>query len=794
MWGRMFWRLALAALVVALGCPSCDSKAKLQPVQVEKAEVALSYLKDVAPIFDSRCALCHSCYDAPCQLKLNSYEGTSRGASKIQVYDNRLNAIPPTRLFLDASSTEEWRKKGFYSVTSNTAASGGKQLNDSTLLELLNLKRKNPEVKGEFFAEPGKYTCAASPGELASFMANHPERGMPFGFPGLSESELQTIGAWLEGGAKGPTAAEQAALATPSPKDQARIAEIESFLNQRDAKHVMTARYLFEHLFLAHINFSKDSREFYELVRSRTPSPEPLDIINTAVPYDDPGVKKFYYRFRKIVSTIVHKTHIVFTLDEKKFKRIQQLFIEPPWVQEPHVMTYASAMSANPFAVYEQIPPKSRYEFFLDNSNYMLMTFIRGPVCKGNIALDVIQDQFWVMFVDPQYDLSVVDPHFLSSQIENLRMPIVRGVDPSLDKLVEYPYDKLAVAYYEARQKFYANHYKNGLGYEALWPGYQPDDAPLQTVYRHFNSATVRKGVLGDLPRTLWVIDYPIFERIYYDLVAGFDVYSDVTSQINIRRYMDWLRIEGETNFLSFMPKADRKSMFSSWYGVKDGIEIAKWMPTPMPTGIQFKSSDPKREMLTHVVENVVLPSTNIHFDPINYFKAGQKPPPMPKTFTTEADFIQGVRSMQKPGLKFLEVVDGGNANLAFIRVRMPDKESAVFTFVVNRWHTNVAFMFFEKGRLVPSKDTFDVIPGFLGSYPDFIFDVKLEDVPDFFQLLASFQRSKPDVERLLKYGVARSDPEFWKHYDWLQAQFLKHEPVLGGLFDLTEYYYKSFR
>ena len=31
------------------------------------------------------------------------------------------------------------------------------------------------------------------------------------------------------------------------------------------------------------------------------------------------------------------------------------------------------------------------------------MTFIRGPVCKGQVALNVIQDHFWALFLDPDY-------------------------------------------------------------------------------------------------------------------------------------------------------------------------------------------------------------------------------------------------------------------------------------------------------------------------------------------------------------------------------------------------------
>ena len=79
-------------------------------------------------------------------------------------------------------------------------------------------------------------------------------------------------------------------------------------------------------------------------------------------------------------------------------------------------MTYDSKISANPFLSFAQIPPRSRYQFLLDNVHYILMTFIRRPVCRGQIALNVINDHFWLMFKDPDYDLTVQRPELLINQ------------------------------------------------------------------------------------------------------------------------------------------------------------------------------------------------------------------------------------------------------------------------------------------------------------------------------------------------------------------------------------------
>ena len=422
------------------------------------------------------------------------------------------------------------------------------------MIQLLSHKMKNPKVTGEYRPETDELTCAENQEELSGYLEKHPNRGMPYGFPPLKEEEFEIIAGWLAQGAKGPTAAQQAELTTPKPSDMQAIDKWEAFLNQEDAKHAMTARYLYEHLFLAHLKFGTPTNEFYELVRSRTAPGQPIDLIATVRPYDDPGVERIYYRFRKIHSTIVQKTHMVFDMSDAQMERIKALFIQPEWMQPPHVVGYKPSLSANPFIAFEQIPPRSRYQFLLDNVSYIIMTFIRGPVCKGQIALNVIDDHFWVLFMDPDHDLSVLYPGFLRMHADLLRMPIEQGSDLRVFSVITNEHKKAASEFYKARQDYYAALYYYGLGYEAIWKGNRATDAPVMTVYRHFDSGSSHRGVLGNLPKTLWVIDYPLLERIYYALVAGFDVYGTMGHQLAVRLYMDELRQEGESYFLDFLP------------------------------------------------------------------------------------------------------------------------------------------------------------------------------------------------------------------------------------------------
>ena len=122
-----------------------------------------------------------------------------------------------------------------------------------------------------------------------------------------------------------------------------------------------------------------------------------------------------------------------------------------------------------------------------------------------------------------------------------------------------FHYKELAYRYVKVRQDFYNRTYGvNGPAMKAIWAGNSAADSPALTVFRHFNSASVHRGLLGDLPRTAWVMDFPLLERIYYALVAGFDVYGSMGHQLGVRLYMDNLRQEGETYFLDFLPERMR--------------------------------------------------------------------------------------------------------------------------------------------------------------------------------------------------------------------------------------------
>jgi len=780
-------RFALLSISLFLLLFTACSAPIPQPVAVTPAKKEISYLKEVKPILNKRCVVCHSCYNSPCQAKFSSFEGIDRGASKLAVYNaTRINAVDPTRLFIDARTTQQWRQKGFFSLTHSKE--NNETHNDSIMMHLLYDKKMHPEIIGDYEPERDELSCPRNKEELAEYLDDKPNHGMPYGFPKIKDSEYTTLAQWLQQGAKGPSSSEQKAMQTPSKNASLEIQKWEKFFNDPDIKHKVTARYLYEHLYLAHLYFPAAKGEFYELIRSYSPPGKKPEVIPALRPFDDPEVENFYYRFRKIHSTIVHKTHMVFKLDDTVLRRYNELFIKPKWREKPYCITYDTKVSANPFIAFKQIPARSRYQFLLDNAHYIIMTFIRGPVCRGQMALNVIHDHFWVMFQDPSYDLAITHPEFIDAQSDNLSLPIER-VDAKLTRTFSDLYIDKYKQYFIAKKRFEGFLYPQGFPLKAIWPGRVASDTPMLTIYRHFDSASVHKGILGEEPRTMWVIDYAQFERIYYTLVAGYDVFGNVSHQTNIRRYMDFLRIEGELNFLDYMPKERRLSMLHSWYLNDDDIDDYKYNEINLiGTAIKYKTAYPKYEFVDSLLKKRLLKSTDIHFDSMNFKDPRQKNPTMPKEYKTVEDYMQAARAITLPGSGFISYMTDRGANNIFLRIDMPDGTYVTRNLIINRWHDNVDSLFDEEDRLNPQKDTMDILDKNIGSYPNVFLIVKFKDLKNFLKLMKNTTGSDEDIAEMKKYFVSRSDKRFWKIYDWFQEHLNKEEPVRAGLYDLNRY------
>ncbi|MCC2636776.1 MAG: Fatty acid cis/trans isomerase [Moraxellaceae bacterium] len=767
---RRSFLLNLACLLLLAGPGKADEP---------RSGPAPSYRATIQPLLNSKCVACHACFDAPCQLNLGSADGVQRGATKLKVYDSsRTKRQPSTRLFLDAGTTAEWRQKGFASVLQGGAS-------ESLMGQMLALGRQqgfapNSRLPAEVpIGINASYQCSQDSTAARELARRHPRRGMPLGVTGLTTAEYAALTGWLAAGAPVDAEAVQA-----SAEEAKQVADWEALLNPADARGQLVARWLYEHLFLAHLYFREAAGDhFFELVRSRTPPGQPIALIATAQPNEDPGKGPLYYRLRPLQGAIVHKTHITVALDAGKLARLRRDFLGGDWTVSA-LPGYDEAARANPFATFAALPARARYRFMLENAEYFVRTFIRGPVCRGSIATDVIHDHFWVFFQAPESDLYVTSAAHRSRSTPLLALPGQKsGMGDLLRQWTEHA--RLRNRYSEARAEDYVRARPDGPTLADIWNGDGHNRDALLTIVRHHDSASVTRGLYGEVPQTLWWLDFPLFEQAYYSLVANFNVFDTVSHQGQTRLFFDLIRHGAENNFLRLLPPAARQPLVDDWYQSSGRLKVWLYYPpldTRHPTGIEFRNPDARQEFTSLLMGKLSAVNTP---DPINQcsdracFRA--QAPLYLHMVDHALSRLTGRPASELPAATLLP-------EATLLRIYTADGRRDIYTLLRNRAHSNVAWMGGESLRLQPAKDRLMVYPGLLTSYPNFAFDVPVEAVPEFSDALLAV-RNATDLDKVVRqWGVRRTHPRFWEIFGDFTAWQREQDPREAGILDLNRW------
>jgi hypothetical protein len=771
--------LALIVTCVA-GCATLTQDALNQrygsadPTRFDRLPVAaaggVSYRDDVRPILANRCVVCHGCYDAPCQLKLGAWEGIARGTSKAPVYDSsRLSEAPPTRLFVDAQLPSQWRGRGFDAVLNERSPSPENNLAASVLYRSLALKQAHPlpDVKvlpDSFDLSLDRSQSCPNLGEFDAHERKQPLAGMPYGMRGLDEREHGVLTRWLAAGAPGDTPPPLSGFVA------SQVQAWEQFLNGSSRKEQLMSRYLYEHLFLGHLVFEGDAaNHVFRIVRSTTAPGAPAVAVATRRPYDDPGVARVYYRLVPERETLLAKTHMPYLLSPARQAKFRGWFLDADYRVDT-LPSYELEQASNPFISFAAIPPDSRYRFLLDEAEFFIMNFIKGPVCRGQVAVDVIEDRFWVFFVDPKQGADEWSAEILARQSDNFRLPAADGSDARLllgswRKLAEREDRVLAAKTAQVNRQFGG---ARKVDLSLIWDGEGRNPNAALTVFRHFDNASVVKGLVGEPPKTAWVLGYPLFERIYYLLVAGYDPYGNLAHQLDSRLYMDFMRMEGESNFLLFMPKAARQPTRDHWYRgasahVKSYVDGSRDSVTS-ETGIHFRTQDPQRE-LYQLLNRRLAPVQRARFDLAGVPDAGLR------AQLEKLAALRGASLSWLPEAVLLRVDAAPNAPLYFSLLR-------------NTGHRNVSHLMREEGQLAPDENTLTVVPGFIGAYPNAILRVTPAELPALTAALGALA-SQADYGRFAdRFVIRRTSAEFWPVSDALAAAYRQWSPLEAGLFD----------
>jgi hypothetical protein len=395
------------------------------------------------------------------------------------------------------------------------------------------------------------------------------------------------------------------------------------------------------------------------------------------------------------------------------------------------------------------------------------------------VALNSIRDRFWVVFYDPDRDPISNDAAFLVSQQETLRVPSERRSEIGIRELV-FRFSALHRQYLSAKNARLArepDNARNSLA--AVWDGDGRNPEAALTAFRHFDSASLSQGFIGDPPQTAWAVDYPVFERLHYLLVAGFNVFGSVNHQAAARLYMSHLRNEAEVNFLSFLPARTRPEVFRQWNrGFGAGLKAAWKNPYfgyGKDSAVTFTTGKPQTELFDLVRGR--LGAMAGPPDLLNDCRRApcDRPGASPPELEAERQ-LRRLARLRGGGIRHLP-------ELSYIRVG-----DTVYSMTRNKGLLNVSFMFRETSRRVPAEDTITIVPGFIGSYPNQFFDVEPAALPDFIRRVL-FLSGPGDVTALVdNYGVRRTDGRFWEYSDFFNRRYREGNPVTAGIFDLNRY------
>ncbi len=304
---------------------------------------------------------------------------------------------------------------------------------------------------------------------------------------------------------------------------------------------------------------------------------------------------------------------------------------------------------------------------------------------------------------------------------------------------------------------------------DVVWDGGGKNDNAALTVFRHFDSATVIKGLHGKQPKTAWLISYPILERLHYLLVAGYDVFGNVGHQFNTRVYMDFLRMESEMFFLAFLPEEVKQQQWQYMYR-QASAEVqsyinGEWAQMPIKADIPYQTSEPLKELYA-MLKNRMSPVLDERFS-INT----EQIPQQHHDALGYIDKIKGLPASVLPEFSLLTIYDKNN-------------QPHLYSVLRDSGHSNIATLLREESNRLPFEDDMTVLRGVIGAYPNALWRVNEYELDEFVSTLENIRGETGYRQFLDKYGVRRTAKDFWQYSDQVHKAYQVSQPEDFGLLD----------
>ncbi len=771
-------------LFISLNANALDGYERGGPFQSYLSESDI-YSQKIQPILDRRCVVCHSCFEAPCQLKLTSPEMLIRGATKHQVNGGTMSAtIRPDMM----TTLQKQRAGGFFPVVGGNG--------DSILLNAVMEGHDKTDLPAEKYIPQENRMCVASAKEFRALpQAVKKALGMPYYMAPMNQDEYEMIASWAANGSPMPSQSVMKAKATPrSPRI---IQYWEDFFNTNTWKAKWTSRYLYEHLFTAHLYFDDSPGEFYELVRSSTAAPDEIVEIATQRPFemDDKYLNKFYYRLRKVQQTIVHKQHFVYRLNIQVENELKFLFWDSEWNRTEQQKPF-NFVDKNPFISFEHIPANARYRWMLKNSKMLLDMDMRSDNCHGEGASGPLRDSFLILFLKPESDVSVRYKNFFLEANPYLEMTNVsdRNYMLNINKTANpFSFKSNQENYGKIKQRYQKALLPNGFVFEDIWDGEKGTQMPLYTINRHEKTVSVHEGAWGPQQRVSLLFDYVSFERLYYNCVALSTLYDKLVDKMGTVMYLRDVGREIENQMLSFVPEEYREQVLSEWIqgrGAKNRYNDSRFI-LPFNKELLKREAftiDPSRPFLS-MMDYMIVKSgrfTNQIIGP-NHYPISTGSSEYLKLKALSNYMSQRADSAAIPSQAYYF------PNVSYILVKAQNGTVRYYTMIANRFYDYVNYLPLESkpedklGRN-PNRDWMTIYPDIQANYPGKIYRLNETEIDQFIIEMKNVSSRSAYVNFDKNYGLQKMSDQFWSVIDALQAYFIQSDNINNGAIELGEY------
>jgi len=239
------------------------------------------------------------------------------------------------------------------------------------------------------------------------------------------------------------------------------------------------------------------------------------------------------------------------------------------------------------------------------------------------------------------------------------------------------------------------------------------------------------------------------------------------------RIYMDFLRMEGESMFLLLLPADVRKATAEYWYrGAEDRItEFFALMDLEKLSSetVSAVADDPQAALYDKLAE---------HIDDAMYRKYrldGQADSVIAYS-QPEIDRLQSVKSR---GFSYLP-------HVTYVEVET-DAGLDYFTLIKNVGHRNNTSILLETISIDLDETTVSLVPGFVGPRPYAFIRVEKKEFGEFVEALLALHGEEDYAALMDRYGIRRTNQDFWTHYDRFSLGFRKFSAVDFGVLDLNK-------